>query len=68
VYSDKFVGTVISVRLGIFSSGSGNGRRDFFYDNDDDKEFKAASRYFRSISSSFASLARTLPHKTLPKR
>jgi hypothetical protein len=65
VFSRQIVGTVISFRLGIFSGGSGNGRRDFLHDNDDDKEFKAASRYFRSISSSFASLAKTLPHKTL---
>jgi hypothetical protein len=65
VFSRQIVGTGISFRLGIFSGGSGNGRRDFLHDNDDDKEFKAASRYFRSISSSFASLAKTLPHKTL---
>ena len=43
---------------------SGNGRRDFFYDDDDDNEFRAVSRFFRAISTSFISLTRTPPTKT----
>lgn len=56
----------MGVRLSIFFCNSGNGRRDFFYDDDDDNEFRAVSMFFRSISGSFISLTRTLPHRTLP--